>query len=233
MNKYFTALAKLLRESIAGFFMRGLFSVLFTSLVVVTPAVAADCDGAARYTEACRDSERYKPMRENKAFFVRVGDIFLADGPGLYEDISSYTIAGGYRTTSKSFDMDHCRLSLEGEMNYYSTSESIDIGVDTIDTNLRVLNAVATLRWEWSWDFPVRPFAAAGGGASITRLSVEDSFANTDSSQFSATYVGRSGVDVAILDHVSMELGYRYQRVGRDADPFGVHAAEMGLVWRF
>lgn len=174
-----------------------------------------------------------RPKREAQAVFLRGGDIFIADGPGLYDDISSAVIGGGYRSPAVAFGMKHSRLSLEGELTYFSTSETVDIGVDTIDTNLWALNGLGFVRWQWSWDFPLRPYAAAGGGAAYTHVSVEDSFANSDSSQFSAAYAGRTGVEAAILDHVSLEVGYRYMRVGRDADPFGVHAAEAGLVWRF
>ncbi|MEL6371186.1 MAG: outer membrane beta-barrel protein [Pseudomonadota bacterium] len=172
------------------------------------------------------------PVTDRQAAFVRGGDIIIADGPGIFETFDTPYVAIGYRSPSISFGMEHNRLSLEGELSHFRTSEQSDIGIDIIDTNVWALPILASVRWQWDWDFPIRPYAAAGGGAVYTRLSVEDSFSNFDTTEFSSGLLGRSGIEASLTKDFSLEAGYRYLRVDADS-AFGVHGAELGVVWRF
>lgn len=169
---------------------------------------------------------------DRQAAFVRGGDIVIADGPGVLETFDSPYVTIGYRTPSRSFGMTHNRLSLEGELSHFRTSNQIDIGVDVIDINAWNFSTLASVRWNWDWDFPLQPYAAAGGGAAYTRISVEDRFSNTDDGEWSSALLGRAGIEAEISRDFALEGGYRYLRVDAEGD-YGVHGLELGLVWRF
>ena len=192
-----------------------------------------------------RKAPKPKPARpkgvadpEGPALVLRGGDIFIADGPGFYDDFTSPYAAVGYRSPARAFGLKHSRLSLEGEAIYFSQNDDYDFGLGFIETTAWTLAGIGSLRWGWDWNFPVEPYAAAGVGFAYTHLSVEDGVANVDQGDIDFAYQGRAGVSARIARPVSLEAGYRYLGVQRPGPVdgtggFGVHGLEAGVVWRF
>ncbi|MCK5745997.1 MAG: outer membrane beta-barrel protein [Oricola sp.] len=189
----------------------------------------------AKAAAAGRDPSEIKPRRSSsgsvygrygQAAFVRGGYGFSAHSGGASGSADTLLGAVGYRTALGRGS--GSRFSLETELVYTGDSETA-LGIEATATSY---TGLFSLRWDAAPSSFINPFLSAGVGPAYYHLKLSDGVTSISDGSFVFGYSGRAGIEANFAAQFSLEAAYRYLGATDDGT-YGLHAAEIGLNYKF
>jgi len=166
---------------------------------------------------------------------------------GLLRDLSYDRGFGLGAALGQEVRYRYLRFGLEGELSY--TRNALDearvgASIEGVGGTVGVLALLVNARYWIETSTRLRPFVTAGVGAAWTRLDdAEVSGVTMDDDVLQYAYQGGVGAELAVAEHVAVDLGYRYFATSRDTldAEFGAgasyqyvaHNLYLGLRYRF